>query len=179
MLSATLEKMGKKREKKGKVKGRIEGKLETAKNMIKLNADIDFIHQATGLSVAEIEILIEKIEEEKIDPYFKKKGEIKADETDPELKKGLGSCNERLSDDEDEVLFEKQKFLNGNEEEVYTMMIEVLEKIGKKWEKRGKLKGRIEGKIETAKNMIKLNADIDFIYRVTGLSLEEIKKLTP
>jgi len=52
-------------------------------------------------------------------------------------------------------------------------------RLWKKWEKRGKLKGRIEGKIETAKNMIKLNADIDFIYRVTGLSLEEIKKLTP
>jgi len=49
----------------------------------------------------------------------------------------------------------------------------------KRGEKRGEKKGKIEGKIETAKTMLKLKADLDFIHQVTGLSIEEIEKLTP
>ena len=48
-----------------------------------------------------------------------------------------------------------------------------------KGEKRGEKRGKIEGKIETAKNMLKMKLDIKIIQMATGLSIEEIKKLTP
>ena len=42
----------------------------------------------------------------------------------------------------------------------------------------GKKEGKAEEKIEIAKNMLKENADINFISRVTGLTVEEINKMT-
>ena len=45
--------------------------------------------------------------------------------------------------------------------------------------KEGEIKGEKKGKIETAQNMLKMKADIHFIHQATGLSIEEIKKLTP
>ena len=38
--------------------------------------------------------------------------------------------------------------------------------------------GRAEGKIEIAKNLIKLGINVDNIVKATGLSKEEIEKLT-
>ena len=49
-----LEKGLKKGLKKGKAKGRSEGKTEVVVNMLKMNLDIDFIAQSTGLSAQEI-----------------------------------------------------------------------------------------------------------------------------
>ena len=43
--------------KEGREKGKIEEKIEIAKNMLKLNIDINIISQSTGLSVDEIEEL--------------------------------------------------------------------------------------------------------------------------
>ena len=37
--------------------------------------------------------------------------------------------------------------------------------------------GKEKGKMETAVNMLKFKADINFIHQVTGLPLDEIKKL--
>ncbi len=44
----------------GKVEGKLEGKLEVAKNLIRLDLDNETIHQATGLSIEEIDELKEK-----------------------------------------------------------------------------------------------------------------------
>ncbi len=41
----------------------------------------------------------------------------------------------------------------------------------------GHEKGKIEGKIEVAKNSLKAGVSIDVIAEITGLSLDEIKKL--
>ena len=41
----------------GEIKGRIEGKIETAINLLKLKADMNFIHQATDLPLDEIKKL--------------------------------------------------------------------------------------------------------------------------
>ncbi len=45
-------------------------------------------------------------------------------------------------------------------------------------EKRGEKKGEKKGKIETAINLLKMGIDIDTIVKATGLSTEEIEKLT-
>ena len=42
---------------------------------------------------------------------------------------------------------------------------------------KGRLKGREEGMEELVLKMLKLNADFDFISKVTGLTREEIKNL--
>ena len=42
---------------------------------------------------------------------------------------------------------------------------------------KGKVEGKIEGKIEVAKNSLKAGVSIDIIAEITGLSLDEIKKL--
>ena len=47
----------------------------------------------------------------------------------------------------------------------------------KKWEKIGEKKGEYKKAVETAQNMLRLKADIDFIHQTTGLSLSEIKKI--
>ena len=47
----------------------------------------------------------------------------------------------------------------------------------KKGIKKGKMEGLKEGKIEIAKNMLKLNVDVNIISQSTGLSIEEIKNL--
>ena len=58
---------------------------------------------------------------------------------------------------------------------------EGLEQGIKKGIKKGKMEGLKEGKkeksIEVAKNMLKLNIDINIISQSTGLSVEEINKL--
>ena len=45
------------------------------------------------------------------------------------------------------------------------------------WQKE-KLNGRTEEKTEIAKNLIKLGINVDNIVKATGLSKEEIEKLT-
>ena len=45
--------------------------------------------------------------------------------------------------------------------------------------KEGKLEGIKEGKISMAKNMKSKNMDINLISEITGLSIEEIRKLRP
>ncbi|MEA5405294.1 Rpn family recombination-promoting nuclease/putative transposase [Arcicella sp. DC2W] len=45
-------------------------------------------------------------------------------------------------------------------------------------EMEGKLKGKLEGKIEVAINMLSMNVSTDIIMQATGLSEEEIKKLS-
>ncbi|MBT2772144.1 hypothetical protein J7J47_07855 [Halomonas sp. ISL-60] len=44
-------------------------------------------------------------------------------------------------------------------------------------EARGEAKGKIEGKIETARNLLKEGADPQFVAKVTGLTLEDVKRL--
>lgn len=48
----------------------------------------------------------------------------------------------------------------------------------KKGVKEGKKQGKIEGKIETARNLLKCNVSPDIISKSTGLSVDEIEKLT-
>ena len=43
--------------------------------------------------------------------------------------------------------------------------------------KKGKEEGKKEEKIDIAKNMLKLNVDVNIISQSTGLSIEEIDKL--
>ena len=52
-------------------------------------------------------------------------------------------------------------------------------RLGVKAEERreGRLEGRNEVKREVTKNLINLNYDYDFISKVTGLTINEIKKL--
>lgn len=42
----------------------------------------------------------------------------------------------------------------------------------------GKIEGKIEGKTEIARNLLKMHMALDQIAKATGLSLEEIDKLT-
>ena len=49
---------------------------------------------------------------------------------------------------------------------------------GQTEEKKGRQSGLAEGKIEIAKNLIKLGINIDDIVKATGLSKEEIEKLS-
>ena len=44
----------------GRIEGKTEEKLEIAKNMLKQNMNIDLISNITGLSIEEIENLVEK-----------------------------------------------------------------------------------------------------------------------
>jgi predicted transposase/invertase (TIGR01784 family) len=44
--------------------------------------------------------------------------------------------------------------------------------------KKGEIKGKAEGKMEIAKNLLHAGVDIDVIIKSTGLSNEEIQKLS-
>ena len=44
-------------------------------------------------------------------------------------------------------------------------------------EARGEAKGKIEGKIETARNLLQEGADPQFVAKVTGLSIDDVKRL--
>ncbi len=47
----------------------------------------------------------------------------------------------------------------------------------KKAEDRGRAKGREEGKAEIVKTMFKEKLTVDYIVKITGLTIEEIDKL--
>ncbi len=44
-------------------------------------------------------------------------------------------------------------------------------------ENKGEAKGKKEEKVEIAKNLLKLNTDVNTISKATGLSIKEINKL--
>ena len=48
----------------------------------------------------------------------------------------------------------------------------------KKGEKKGEIRGKFEAKIETAKNFYKMGLSIEQIAKGTGLSIQEIQKIT-
>ena len=63
-------------------------------------------------------------------------------------------------------------------EEIAMTIAEKYIRIGReKGKLEGEVEGELKGKIETARNMLKLKADMDFIHQATGLPLDEIKKL--
>ncbi len=57
------------------------------------------------------------------------------------------------------------------------MLSETLRDIRKKWEEKGKKEGKKEGLLKTATELLKEGLGEDFVRRVTGLPLREIKKL--
>ncbi|HCL56509.1 MAG TPA: hypothetical protein DHW82_05810 [Spirochaetia bacterium] len=119
--------------------------------------------------------LVEKLEEEEMEPYFKKIAKIIIDEIDPELKSAFTNWILRLADSK--VLPDIQVLLNSSEEEVYTMLSATLEKMGKKRERIGEKRGEKKKAIETAKNMLKKGYDMKTIAELTGLTQETIQKL--
>lgn len=50
------------------------------------------------------------------------------------------------------------------------------EKLIKEGEIRGELRGKLEGKLEDARKMLAKGADLEFIFDITGLSEEDLKK---
>jgi len=44
-------------------------------------------------------------------------------------------------------------------------------------EARGEAKGKIEGKLETARNLLQEGADPQFVAKVTGLPIDDVKRL--
>jgi predicted transposase/invertase (TIGR01784 family) len=51
------------------------------------------------------------------------------------------------------------------------------EKLIIKGKLEGKLEGMLEEKIDMAKKMLSEGVDLAFVLRITGLSLEQVKKL--
>ncbi|MCC6276142.1 MAG: hypothetical protein IT569_09815 [Leptospiraceae bacterium] len=43
-------------------------------------------------------------------------------------------------------------------------------------EQKGELRGKLEGKLEDARKMLAKGADLEFIFDITGLSEEDLKK---
>jgi predicted transposase/invertase (TIGR01784 family) len=54
----------------------------------------------------------------------------------------------------------------------------IAEQLEARGEAKGKAKGKAEGKAETALNLLKEGTDPQFVAKVTGLSLEDVMKLT-
>lgn len=64
-----------------------------------------------------------------------------------------------------------------NIEEVKTMFIESVKEHEKKYEQIGMQKGEKKGLLKTAKRLLAMGAEYQFIVDATGLSLDEIKRL--
>ena len=102
--------------------------------------------------------------------YFLKNEEIKSDFK----AKGLSEAKETLDvmklDDRARAIYKRRE-----ENKMYKASLLYTAKL--KGIKEGVKKGKKEREIEIAKNLLLANMDVEFIYRTTGLNVEEIEKL--
>ena len=127
--------------------------------------------------------LIEQLDIKDFNTQLGQLAKIIKEELDPDIIEAFQNWFQRFI--ESEEIPDIQTLIHANEKEVNTMFAMTVEKwkkqLEKKGEKRGEKKGekrgKIEGKIETAKNMLQKKYAIQTIAELTGLPLNEIKKL--
>ena len=81
------------------------------------------------------------------------------------------------------MLFKRTTKTEVNFEEIisegseYTMIVETLIEMRKKWENKGLQKGREEAIMDTAIELLKEGSSVEFVAKVTKLPIREIEKL--
>jgi len=121
--------------------------------------------------------LIEQTDIKDFDAQLRELAKIIKEELDPDLIEAFQNWFQRFI--ENDPVPDIQTLIQANEKEVNTMFAVTVEKWKKQLEKRGEKRGKMKGKIETAQNMMKDGFSTSQIQKYTGLSIEEIKKLTP
>lgn len=124
--------------------------------------------------------LMEKARKEKeLEKIFIEIVDIIKQETDKKMQEAFIDWLEELfrREDVEEIDLQENIFKTKERPMIVETLNEILTKREKRGKKRGRLEGKLEGKLETAKQMFKEGLDYDLIKRITGLSNKDLKAL--